>query len=565
MQKHSLRARLSVFVTAALTAMACNAEKKRFEPDSSRGPKVQIIAQAAQDKGISERILLTAAYVQSNFGQAEGLGGASPVSGRTPVFGLERSQLGEGESNDLRANAETLAAKIKRMADSRAPRDTFDWLLLTALAIVGDGSSALEASASDANLRDVSVRIVLLGLINAHNAGFAAILPNNEVFVVAPANDDEKIDLKKLDQGQSRYIGNFRFSKDFASDMFVQGNRRAEIEDKPGGAILGRPSRSNTMPVGTPLIGDNPPASTSAAAPVPGAILPTLPAPVPAPAPEFPRLVIRWCPASTLACFEHLRQTEESPSHFLAYRGRSGQTEIIQFHDIVKDLKWYDSTQRNTISITVVGLAGQNKDTFKPDWIDWEDYVGLRQTLQSIVQQTGRDLLGKDMDAQLKDPEWLSKNIVEQWPGQPGVGGVPAGKPDFLLPAFWDTQVFRELLAMTSTPRDVSQVRIESPTEGQVFPGNDVYFSIYPDPDTTEIQIYQDVANPQPGKAWDLIQKIDSDAGVVKFEDTREFRRVGANGSKARAMRIVCRKADGTLLGTRIVRFVVDGIKDKAK
>ncbi len=505
--------------------LSCAAEKKANNPGIETGPRVSAVIETAHDKNIDERVLLTTTYVQSNFGyNIPRPENKLPDSNRGHIFGLSQARNSNLSPTDFDVNLKFFAEKLKTNAALRPPRDSFDWYWLAAQTIVGE-------NVADPNLKDISIRLVLLGLIDTHNKGFAALLPNNENFVLPPADESQIIDLKKLDAGQGRYVSNFRFGKDFASDLFVAGRKEAETQ-KP---IPEKP-KPDALPTDKP----------------------------PQPA-EFPTIVINWCPASTLTCFEHLKSTVDSPTHFFSYKGRNGEREVIQFHDINKDLNWYGTTRTNTVSLTIAGPAGTTRDDLRPDWIDWEDYMSIKQTIQSIVMQISRDIPGL-VSAPIGETSWLKTHVVEAAPGFHLAPTLPAskiGQPDFTLPLFWDSKLFRELLERNLMPRNFSQVRVETPSVGQVFEGTQAAFSIYPDPETTSLEIYQDSENAEFGKSWDLISKADISLADPRFDDTHNFRNPGANGTGARAIKIVCRKQDGTLLGTRVVRFAVKNSQQK--
>ena len=115
--------------------------------------------------------------------------------------------------------------------------------------------------------------------------------------------------------------------------------------------------------------------------------------------------------------------------------------------------------------------------------------------------------------------------------------------------------MFHEILSLPGNLRPIGQTRIESPTEGSVQNRDAVNLIFYPDPDADEVQIYQDVENPQLGSAWDLVEKRDIAKTSSRIELTREFRKKGAQGNRIRAIKLVSRTQDGVILSSRVVRF----------
>jgi hypothetical protein len=234
----------------------------------------------------------------------------------------------------------------------------------------------------------------------------------------------------------------------------------------------------------------------------------------------------------------------------------NGTRETVQFHDPKFELNWQGETLRDTVTLVLSGTTGLTRETSRPDLFDWEDYVSLRSFIRRAGGRLTQDVPADNPYAMQK--EFLRSSIQETL----GLIDDSSLSPKFALGPTWDSDLFRELLNSETLPKQLSQVKIDQPTQGQTVPGNLIESVVYPDPESGQIQVYQDAAEPrQDGTAWDLILKRDLDPRVRRFDFSHEIRRVGLNGNQMRALKFVSRKADGTLLGSRIVRIRVQGIE----
>lgn len=509
--RKSLRKQVGVLFLALTELCGCNnsATKSPDPTSDNSNSKVRIVAQAASSHGLKEKYLLAAAFVQSNFGLDAGEKAQSlPDSERTAVFGLTHSDLKKGGltstgDSALAEQANYLADKVMALAKERDPKVDFDWYVLVAQSIVGDAEP-------DPNLHDFSVKIVLSQLISAHNLGFTVLLPNSERTVIDPATDDEKIEIKKLDQGQLRFVSGFKFTSDSIADAVIKGEQKAEIEIKDGK--------------------------------------------------DFPKITLRMCTANPLVCFDHLRKSENSSAHFLTYKGLNGNNEIIQVHDIKKDLNFYGKAQKNNVTIVISRLPGLSLNTSRLDFMDWEDYVAVRKSVFAVLAQIGRVLNKPEFEPKFHDSSFLNSQVIEAFKDDTSNAEIPADKPNFFLPDIWDKNLFREILSATHVLRDVSQFRVETPQEAQVFAGTEATFAFYPDRDSAVYEIYQDNSKKVPGAPWDLILKQDFNPSQERYELNREFRYPGLTGDKVRAVKFVARTMDGKIIGSHVVRFRMDGI-----
>jgi hypothetical protein len=489
--------KVTAVLTLLFTSFNCGSDNREKKNDQFSGPRSKAILLAARTQGINERALLTASWVQSQFGLQKNLAKAnSNGSDRTSVFDVREADFKGSKLQDLGESASALAQKIKELAKSQPPKDGFDWLVLTSTAVVGDVGAA--------PLKEISLRITLTELINTYNAGFTAILPENEVFVMPAAHPSERIELAKLNKGQSRYLVN---DLRYGANTFVEGPKEARREERDKSAV--------------------------------------------------PRILLRSCPGSALRCFDALRNSTETPVHALLYRGKNGERDFLQFHPIGFDLNWYGETAKNVITIAVSGLAGsETPETMSPDWLDWEDYVSISQSVREIYQNLRGDLPDEVIGSAL-DPANLKKNVLSSQKGValPDVPTTPAASPEFALPTFWDQELFQSLLALEAAPKPVSKIQIESPKPGQVFAGPLVTFALFPDPESAWVEVYQDERNPQFGKSWDLILKRDyaPNMGIIEFRHS--FKLKGATKNKGRAIKVVSKNINGQILGSRIIKF----------
>jgi|GEM_PF-680576 len=506
-------------ITLPLAAMAfssilfaCADGKKHTVAAPVQGPREATLKGAASEAGVDPRYLMTAAYVQSNFATDLKEKRHNPKdSGRESVFGMPLAEMPAGSPESLGERARILAGRIAAEAKKKAPAGPFDWLLCTAIAIVGGAEK-------DPNVRDFQVRLVLLQLIDAFNNGFAVTLPEGEHTVAPPASDRERVNVKTLDSGRSRYVTGFRFDRDLAAQVFLPGSAKVVVDTR---------------------------------------------------APDqFPRVIVRQCPASAITCLDHFRKTTATGAHFVAYKTARGDLELAQLQELASDVSWYGKPQNDSIVVVLAGASGVATQSHRIDWFDWEDYVALRRVVTDVLTQTARTLKVSTKDWMQADgvsfrPAFLSGAVSEYFV-EPKETAGPAGAAEFLLPKSWDTGLFREILGYTGEPRMQSQIRVDSPREGQTFAGFRAYFSFYPDPGAAEIDVFQDRADGKPGEPWDLIFKQDYSSTTPRFDFNHEFRRTGLTGNAERAVKIVSRAANGKILGSRVVRFVVSGIAQTA-
>jgi hypothetical protein len=495
-----------LFAVAGLLASplsSCRNDSKSPELSSEQkfGPRIGTVLRLADESGIKERYLLAAGYVGGYFGLADGQKFQDELveSERSTAVGLDlrgASQL----PGTFREQMDALVKDLRSRAEKRQPTNDFDWLTLIAESIVGNIES-------DPNLRDVQIRLVLMELIEIHNAGFYAALSNTESYALPPASDEEKIDLRQLDPGQLRRLNGFRFQSDGLADLAVEGQPKVRA-----GSV--RPSG------------------------------------------QAPRLVLRLCPSTALRCFEALRKTSTLGAHFLSYRALNGTRETIQFHDPKHELYWRDSIQKNTVTLMIAGFTGATRESTRTDLFDWEDYVSLR----SFIRRAGGRLT---QDVPTDNPnvlqrEFLRSSVIETL----GLLDPNSTRSDFPLSPAWDSSLFREILNSETLPKQLSQVKIEQPLAGQSIGGSVLEGVVYPDTESGQIQIYQDIEEPKSdGSAWELVLKRDLDPRQRRFDFTHEIRRPGLNGNQIRALKIVNRRSDGALLGSRIVRLRVEGIQ----
>ncbi|MCA2959050.1 MAG: hypothetical protein IOD12_02275 [Silvanigrellales bacterium] len=490
----------------------CADERKEGVPRNERGPALGALDAAASESGVDVRYLVTAAYVQSNFAADAGRKDQGPQTAeRDPVFGMPLAGQPAGTPDTLAARAKVLASKIAAKAQKLSPANSFDWLLCTAQAIVGD-------TEKDPNVRDFQVRLVLLQLIDSFNGGFAVLAPGSQApDVVPPAPEKDRVDVKALDAGRARYVTGFRFDRDVAAELLVASNPDVVAGVRASSA--------------------------------------------------FPKVLLRHCPGNALSCFDHFRKSKDTGAHFLVYRTSQGRLELVQFHDIAKDLNWYGKTQEDAIVLVVAGLSGVEPSTARTDWLDWEDYVSLRRILVDVIGQSARTLRA-DIDDNLQGnafkPAFLDATVKELFKEPEATASTPksqtGGQSAFLLPVTWDSGLFREILKLPTEPRLFGQIRVDAPKVGQSYNGNRAFFAFYPDTEAAEIQLFQDKAG-TPGNPWDLILKRDYSPAQQRFDYTHEFRRKGVTGNNVRSVKIVARAADGRVLGTRIVRFALTGIE----
>lgn len=493
---------LTAMVTVILTT-SCGEPAAQLPPSVEQmyGQRIGTALRLAGEVGVKERHMMALGYVGGYFGLTDGQKNQLWLadSGRSASVPLDLRRFENTSQQGFKAQMDILGKDLRARAERQQPTNDFDWLALMAQAVVGD----LE---QDPNIQALQVRLVLMELIEANNNGFSASLGESELYTLPPASDADRIDLRQLDPGQLRLINSFKFQGDGLADLAVSGNSKAHSGTQRDSGKL-------------------------------------------------PKLVIRLCPSSTLRCFEFLRRTATMPAHFLSYKTMNGNRETVQFHDPKLNLNWHDTTLSDTVTLMIAGVTGSTRASARTDLFDWEDYVSLR----SFIRRTaGR--ITQEMNSQnptLTQKEFLRNHVVETL----GLIDESAERPNFPLGPTWDSVLFRELLGSDLLPKEQSQVELEQPLPGQVIQGTVIEGVVYPDNDSGRIQIYQDKSEPSTdGTAWELVLMRDLDPKLRRFDFTHEIRRTGINGNKMRALKIVNRRVDGSLLGSRIVKVKVDGL-----
>jgi hypothetical protein len=495
---------LAAFCAATVLGLSgCKDAPGESEPTQEQvyGPRIGTVLRLAGELGVKERHLMAAGYVGGYFGLADGQKHQAWLaeSGRSASLALDLRRAAELQSLNFRGQMDLLAKDIQVRAERQQPLNDFDWLTLIAQAIVGDFEP-------DPNISSIQVRMVLMDLIEAHNTGFSASLNDKEVYTLRPADEDERIDLRLLDPGQLRLLNGSRAQGDGLADLVLEGNTKARVG---GVRATGK----------------------------------------------MPKLVIRLCPSTALRCFEAMRKTSTFPAHFLSYRTMNGNRETVQFHDHKQELVWNDEVLKDTITLMVAGTTGTTRESLRPDLFDWEDYVALRSFVRRAAGRITEGLNNDNPNAAQR--EFIRNQIQETT----GIIDENSPRPNFALGPTWDSELFRELLNSELLPKQLSQVKIDQPLHGQSLSGTVIEGVIYPDAESAQIQIYQDASEPKSdGSTWDLVLKRDLDPRQRRFDFTHEIRRSGLNGNQMRSLKVVNRKADGSLLGSRVIRLRMEGI-----
>lgn len=490
-------------VAATLTS-SCAAPKTESSASQEQiyGPRIGTVLRLAEEAGVKERHMMAAGFISGYFGLTDGQKSQAWLSdsGRSPSVGLDVRKAGEAHQQNFRGQMDLLAKEILQKAERQQPTNDFDWLTVIAQAIVGEFET-------DPNIQALLVRVVLMELIEANNNGFSAILSDSETYTVPPATDVEKIDLRTLDPGQLRILNGFRFQGDGLADLLVEGNNNAKT--------------GNLRNFG-----------------------------------NIPKLVIRLCPSTTLLCFEALRKSATLGAHFLSYKTMNGSRETVQFHDPKYELNWHNEPQKDTVTLVLSGVTGLTRQTTRPDLFDWEDFVSLRGFIRRAAGRLTQEIASEN-PANVQR-EFIRNSVLETL----GLIDDNAPEPKFNLGPSWDSALFRELLQSESLPKQMSQIKIEQPTHGQLIPGTVIEGVIYPDPESGQIQIFQDSSDLKTeGSSWELVLKRDLDPRSRRFDFSHEIRRMGLTGNQWRALKVVNRKSDGTLLGSRIIRLRVQGVE----
>ncbi|MEY4066048.1 MAG: hypothetical protein RIR26_2256 [Pseudomonadota bacterium] len=489
--------------TAAMALSGCSGKPAEKPPTQEQvyGQRIGRVLQLAGELGVKERHLMAAGYVGGYFGLTDGQKNQRWLaeSGRSPSLGLDLRKNPELRQLGFRAQMDVLARDIQDRAERQQPTNDFDWLALIAQAMAGDFEP-------DPNIRSLQIRMVLMELIEASNAGFSAALNEREVYTLPPAGDEERIDLRLLDPGQLRLINGNRFPTDGLADLFVEGNAKA----RTGANIT---------------------------------------------AGKAPKLVLRLCPSTALLCFDALRKTSTMGAHFLSYKALNGTRETVQFHDPKFELSWFEKPQPDTITLMIAGTTGATRETSRTELFDWEDYVALRSVIRRAAGRLTQDIMTDNPSAVQR--EFIRSSVQETL----GMLDENAEPPQFPLGATWDSDLFRELLASEMTPKQTSQIKVEQPIHGQTIAGTVIEGVVFPDEESGQIQVYQDSPEASGnGTPWELVLKRDLDPRQRRFPFSHEIRRIGLNGNQLRALKFVSRRSDGSLLGSRIVRLKVEGI-----
>ena len=477
---------------AAVVLGACGAAENHSGGSPAPVSTAAYVTSVAEAQGIPTRTLFAVAYSQSQFGLQSQTSGASQnlllSPNRNDYFGFLPPQ----KSADFRESTQIFAKNLGIAAQQNHPQKPFEWLLLSAKIIAGDEP--------DVNLRDTTTRLVLQDLVHTSNNGFTVLLPKDEIISLPPVPTNETISEAQMNLDQRRYFTDFRLGPEPIARVYAEGSKNAVSR-----------TRLNHDQV---------------------------------------NVEIRWCPGNLISCFEHLRQTSESPSHFLYYKNHRNIGDLIQFHTIKKDLNWYGQALENTVSITVIGFAGLNSKAYTADWIDWEDHVALARFSDEILAELG---------VSTND---LATKVREKWRDD-----APPGKPNFVLSKLWDSLLFHDILTNHDNLRDVSPVKVEFPLSGQILNSREVMFRIYPGTDGGggTLTLYQDSEHGAPGENWDLILKTDLAPLQRMAQVSQRFEKPGVSANSARAVKCEVRDNSGKLIGTRIVRFLLPGLYSEKK
>ena len=355
--------------------------------------------------------------------------------------------------------------------------------------------------------------MLTLELINRFNNGFTVVFPDNEAFTVTAATEAERVELRSLDAGRSRAVTSFRLDRGIAAELYLEGNEETVASSREENVV--------------------------------------------------PKIVLRHCASNTVACFDHLRRNKEAGVHYLAYRTGKGAVELVQFQDTSKDLNWYGKPQKNSVVVMLSGASGLATTSSQMDWYEWEDYLGLRNQIFEVYNQIFRSVKITLSDYFIAGttkfkPEFLTANVVSYFSEPTETALDKKNVPGYLMPASWDNELFREILTSTADLRMVSQIKVESPRLGQSFPTNKAFFSLYPDQQASQIEVFQDKRKVDvAGQPWDLIRKEDLVPGNERYEFEHTFRQKGISNNELRAVKFVTRGNNGAILGSKIVKLII--------
>jgi hypothetical protein len=477
---------------STLALVACGSKREPQESVANLGSKQNIVIAAAKANNVDDRALLAAAFLQSNFGTETSSAGKIPGSTRTSPFGLHGDSTGGSAPDDLTANAMAIAKNIRVLANDNAPTDAFDWLVLTAQAIVG--------GSAETPVAQVQTRLVLNELISTYNNGFTTSLPDGEIITIPPAQ--RPIAVEKLLGARKAALDPGAARSEFG--MFVQANPEAEDTEK----------QLKTMP----------------------------------------KVILHWCPASALVCFDHLRYSKNTSAHFAAYRAADGGLQFIQLHSMRKDLKWNDSTATNAVSIMLTGLAGETPAQYRSDWLNWRDYVSIQKMTRAVLRSFASFLPPGSLSGNPMD------HVSEDTASTPITGGTLGGlQQNFSLPPFWDGKLLSEMLKI----EDISiSNEVEPTTPGiQTFPDvrGEYQFKFGKNVSTIAFDV-DNGARTKTDSAWELIRRsnLRDTNRAYRFEE--EFTNRGISGNEFRALRVTALNARGEPIGFRIVRFRLNGL-----
>ena len=502
-----IAALLLAFATTGL--VGCADSSKKSKKTETPGTSVPALAKAASTYNVPEKHLLTAAFVQSQVGNntAE-IKEFSLNTRRDPVFGIALNSLPTDSKENLEDRALAAAKLTADIAAKRQPKNDFDWLLCLSQAIVGDEEK-------DPNVRDHQIRLTLMQFIEAHNKGYSVFFADGTKAVVEPAQGASKVDLSSLDAGRSRYVTSFGLNSTSEAEFSLVGDESLQGADRPVGQKFS--------------------------------------------------LQIRMCPANGLICFDALRNSREMGVHYVGYKVGSAQWELVQLHPLAKDLKWFGQEQAQTVVVALAGVAGTGSAIKRTDWMDWSDYVALRKSLNDVLAKTLRVSEINLKDKTVPGTTYFTKEFLTETLkpvlAAEGVAPSPAKRSAFLLPPTFDSSLFQEVMATPQEPRTFSQIRVERPLSGGNIAGSSERISFFPDPEATEVLVFQDKVTTTPGDPWDLILKKDVNPGDNRVEFEQQFLKKGINNSAERSLKFVSRKGNGQILSSKIVRFQVQGLK----
>ncbi len=480
---------LLALCTASVLLTACGDDN--FETDrpiSKRSSKAAAVRSAARANQVDERALLVAAFTQSNFGTELSATGQIPGVTRTSPFGLVGNSTRGTVPQDLAANATSFARAVRDQARLTRPQQPFDWLVLTAHVIVGSNQAS--------PLGQIQVRLVLNELISRYNNGFSSLLPSGESIVVPPAK--HPIEVESLDPKRRAILK----MPEKGSDVDTVWNGNGDAGD-----AVNRPR-------------------------------------------DLPKIILRWCPASTLVCFDHLRFTAESPSHYMAFRGADQTLQFVQMHALDKDLRWYGSTANNAISITLTGLIGEKQETLRPESFDWGAAVSLQRLTLSILKSFENRLL----TGTLGNPSQFVVTENGKDPTLPNLTLAPDGSISMAMPQFWDSRFFSDLL-MTPSPMPTSTIALAKGTTTRRFPGGSVNLVFKTDKSVSQLHFYADKAPTSPeDPMWELIRRSSVRPGK-SYNFREELAVSGAFGQGQRSLKVVSLNEQGQPNGMITLRL----------